>query len=220
MATETISPLTDAIPSTDATNSSSHVRSEVENPSSPFFLHHSDNPGLVLVSQLLTGDNYNSWSRAMKIALSVKNKLGFIDGSIPKPSGNNAVLLAYWTRNNDIVISWILNSVSKDISGSILYSESALEIWIELRDRFQQSNGPRIFQLRRDLINLAQDQTSVSVYFTKLKSIWEELSNFRPSCNCGKCICGGVRNLASYYQMEYTMAFLMGLNDSFAQVRA
>ncbi|KAK2655209.1 hypothetical protein Ddye_008261 [Dipteronia dyeriana] len=35
----------------------------------------------------LSGDNYASWSRAMSIALSVKNKLGFINGSISKPEG-------------------------------------------------------------------------------------------------------------------------------------
>lgn len=48
----------------------------------PFFLHQ---PliGFLLVSQPLTRDNYVSWSRAMVIALSVKNKLGFIDGTIP-----------------------------------------------------------------------------------------------------------------------------------------
>ncbi|KAL5790526.1 hypothetical protein ACOSQ2_005414 [Xanthoceras sorbifolium] len=50
-------------------------KSNLEDTSSPFFLHHSDNPGLVLVSQTLTRDNYASWSKSMLIALSVKNKL-------------------------------------------------------------------------------------------------------------------------------------------------
>ena len=63
-------------------------------------------------------------------------------------------------------------------------------------------------------MNLVQDQNSISVYFTKLKTIWEELSNYRPVCTCG-----GVKNLSSHYQMEYIMSFLMRLNDSFAQVR-
>ena len=107
-------------------------RSTMNDPESPFFLHHSDNPGLILVSRPLTGDNYNSWSRAMLIALSVKNKLGFIDGSIPKPDSSNLPLLNSWIRNNNVVISWILNSVSKEISASIIFSESASEIWLDL----------------------------------------------------------------------------------------
>ena len=63
-------------------------------------------------------------------------------------------------------------------------------------------------------MNLVQDQNSISVYFTKLKTIWEELNNYRPVCTCG-----GVKNLNSHYQMKYIMSFLMGLNYSFDQVR-
>lgn len=55
-------------------------------------LHHADNPSLTLVSQLLTGDNYASWSRPMTIALSAKSKIGFIDGSIAKPDEANSHL--------------------------------------------------------------------------------------------------------------------------------
>ena len=138
---------------------------------SPFFLHHFDSPGLVLVSQLLVGDNYPSWSRAMIIALSVKNNRGFINGSIAHPDGFDLNLLSSWIRNNNIVISWILNSISKEISASIIYSNLAFDIWLDLKDRFQQSNGPRIFQLHRELINHLQREQSVSVYFTKLKAI-------------------------------------------------
>ncbi|XP_073138563.1 uncharacterized protein [Henckelia pumila] len=156
----------------------------------------------------------------MKIALSVKNKLAFIDGSIPKPVITNQHLLNAWTRNNNIVISWLLNSVSKEISASILFAESSADIWNDLKDRFHQSNGPHIFQLRRELMNLRQDQDLVSTYFTKLKAIWDELTQFRPMCSCGKCQCHGVKNMDIFVQSEYTMAFLMGLNDSFAQVRS
>lgn len=185
---------------------------------SPYFIHHSDSPGIVLVSQLLTGDNFVSWSRAIVIALSVKNKFGFVDGSIPKPDESDLQLLASWKRNNNIVISWILNSVSKEISASIIFAESA-DIWEDLKDRFQQSNGPRIFQLRRELINHRQGQTSISVYFTKLKTIWEELNSFKPQCVCGSC-CVGIKKLESYHQMDYMLAFLMGLNEFFSQVRS
>ena len=56
-----------------------------ENSSSPYFLSNSDNPGVSLVVQHLTEENYSTWSRAVLIALDAKTKLGFIDGSIPKP---------------------------------------------------------------------------------------------------------------------------------------
>ena len=65
----------------------------IDDPISFYFLHHSDSPGLILVSQPSAGDNYSSWSRAMTIALSVTNKLGFIDGSVLKPDDDALQLL-------------------------------------------------------------------------------------------------------------------------------
>ncbi|KAL5540460.1 hypothetical protein UlMin_042555 [Ulmus minor] len=203
----------------DSKENTRSIRSAIEEPSNPYYLHHSDSPGQILVSQQLTGENYTSWSRAMLIALSVKNKLGFVDGSIAEPPGTDANLFNSWIRNNNMVISWILNSISKEISASVMFASSAREIWLDLKDRFQQKNGPRIFQLRRELMNLRQDQNSVSIYFTKLKTIWEELSNYHPNCSCGKCSCGGVKHLNEHHQMEHIMSFLMGLDDSFSQVR-
>lgn len=155
----------------------------------------------------------------MLIALSMKNKLGFEDGSIEKPEGTDSDVLSSWTRNNNVDIFWILNSVSKEISASIIYVESAHELWLDLKESFQLKYKPRIFQLKHELMSLAQDQNSVSIYFTKLKTTWEELSNYRPVCSCSKCTCGGVKNPSSYYQIEYVMSFLIGLNDSYSQVR-
>ena len=97
----------------NASKSGKSTKSAIDEPSSPYILHHSDGLRLVLVSQPLTGDNYASWSRAMLIALSVKNKVGFIDGSIKKTKGNDLILLNSWIRNNNVVISWILNSFLK-----------------------------------------------------------------------------------------------------------
>lgn len=118
--------------------------SAIDDSSSPNYLHHLDSPSLVLVSQHLTSDNYASWSRAMVIAMSVKKKLGFNNESIPKLKGNDA-LLNPWTRNNNIVISWILSSVSKEISTSLIYATSTQEIREDLKERFQHRNGPCIF---------------------------------------------------------------------------
>lgn len=61
----------------------------------------------------------------MIIELSVKNKLAFIDGTLPRPTDE---LLPVWIRNNNTGISWILNSLSKPISANILFVDSAQAI--------------------------------------------------------------------------------------------
>ena len=51
----------------------------MEDPRSPFFLHHDETLAAILVSQPLTEDNYPTWARAMKMTLNAKSKLGFVD---------------------------------------------------------------------------------------------------------------------------------------------
>jgi hypothetical protein len=57
--------------------------------SNPFFLNHGDSPGAMIVSKSLNGENYNSWKRAMMMALSVKNKLSFVNGTLGHESFNS-----------------------------------------------------------------------------------------------------------------------------------
>ena len=67
---------------TTSHSSSQCELSPMEDPRSPFFLHHGESPGAILVAQPLTEDNYPTWARAMRMALDAKSKLGFVDGSI------------------------------------------------------------------------------------------------------------------------------------------
>ncbi|CAL9225745.1 unnamed protein product [Arabidopsis halleri] len=53
----------------------------------PYYLHNSDHAGLALVSDRLeTGADFHSWRRSVRMALNVRNKLGFIDGPTPASS--------------------------------------------------------------------------------------------------------------------------------------
>ncbi|KAL0436992.1 UNVERIFIED_CONTAM: hypothetical protein Sradi_0407100 [Sesamum radiatum] len=124
----------------------------------------SDNPGMSLVSTLLDGTNFLTWSRSVKIALGAKMKLSFIDGKIQKPEESEKGY-EQWVRADCMVTSWILNSISKDIVESFLYTTTARELWVELETRFGQGNGPMVYQLKREISSIAQGTLSVSAYF-------------------------------------------------------
>jgi len=108
------------------------------NPASPFYLPQGESPGATLVSQLLTGENYNTWSRSMIMALTAKKKLAFIDGSLPQPALDAGVEYQAWVRCNNMISSWILNSVSKEIAASVIYIDTSHGIWFDLKKRFSQ----------------------------------------------------------------------------------
>lgn len=103
--------------------------------SDSMFLHPSDHPGMSLVSVPFSGSGFACWKRSMLIALSAKNKVAFVNGSCEKPA-DNSPKLRQWERCNDMVISWILNALVKDIAQSVLYNDSAKEIWSKLEQRF------------------------------------------------------------------------------------
>ena len=113
-------------------------------PNDPLFIHPFDHPGQVLVSEVFSGEDFDSWKRTFLIALSSKNKIGFIDGKVSRPAVDSP-LLPYWQRCNDLVASWILNALHKNISGSVLYCDTAQQMWNELLERFGQSNKAKLF---------------------------------------------------------------------------
>jgi hypothetical protein len=71
----------------------------------------------------------------MEMALTTKNKIYFLDGSIPKPSSTDSSFSA-WTRCNTMALSWILNSISAKIANSVIFIDSAAAMWSDLQERF------------------------------------------------------------------------------------
>ena len=162
-------------------------RTPLIEPSDPMFIHPSDYPGQLLVANAFDGENFDSWKRTFLRALSSKNKVGFVDGKIAQPAADSP-LLPYWQRCNDLVASWILNSLHKDISGSILYCNTAAEMWSELTDRFGQSNKAKLFQIKKELSAISQENSDIASYYTRAKKIWDEFSavDDMPRCTCKK----------------------------------
>ena len=149
-----------------------------ENILNPFFLHSGDHPCLSFVSHPLIGSNYNTWSRSMMMVFNAKNKIAFIDATLPQPNPDDPTA-AIWSGCNSMISSWLLNALSKEIADSLLYLDLAQAFWADLHDRFHQSKTQRIFQIKQ-LHALSQGSMDLTSYFTKLKIHWDELKIFHP----------------------------------------
>jgi hypothetical protein len=64
---------------------------EVQDPVSLYFIHPNENPSMILVTPALQDGNYHSWSTSMKMCIGMTNKNCFIDGTLKKPSLDDAV---------------------------------------------------------------------------------------------------------------------------------
>ena len=115
-----------------------------------------------------------------------------------------------------MVTSWILNSISKELVDGFIYTASARDLWQEICERFGECNGPMIYELHRKMSLISQENQSISVYFTKLKRLWDELGSVEP---LPTCTCGASRDIAEITNRNRLMQFLMGLNEAFGSVR-
>ncbi|XP_061358763.1 uncharacterized protein LOC133302960 [Gastrolobium bilobum] len=156
------------------------------------------------------------------MALLSKNKLGFVDGSIQPPPIEDHSFSA-WQRCNTIVLAWIHRSINDSIAKSILWIDKAQDAWIDLRDRFQQSDIFRVLDLQEDIYKMQQGERLVSDFFTDVKIMWDELDNLKPlpSCKCdNRCLCGGYQQMRQYRETDHVIRFLKGLNEQYSHVRS
>ncbi|KAL1331456.1 hypothetical protein AAHE18_12G186700 [Arachis hypogaea] len=151
----------------------------------PYYIHPSENPTSVLVTPVLTVNNYHSWNRFFTMAIISKNKYGFLTGSISSPLPGDP-LFSTWERCNNLVLSWLFHSLSPSITQSVLYFATASSVWTDLKERFAQSDLLRIAELQEEIYALKQGTLSVTEFYTSLKSLWEELDSSRPLpvCSC------------------------------------
>ncbi|XP_071688209.1 uncharacterized protein [Rutidosis leptorrhynchoides] len=130
--------------------------------SDPLYLHSNDITGTPITSIKLKGnENYNIWSRSMKLALSTKSKIGFINGTVVR-SKTDAVLASQWDRCNSVVLSWILGSVTEDIYCGQIFSTNATDAWNELKEIYDTIDTSIIYNLHHQINTLKQSDCSLS----------------------------------------------------------
>ncbi|CAL1380299.1 unnamed protein product [Linum trigynum] len=157
-------------------------------------------------------------------ALGSKNKLGFIDRSIPKPAAGDSMAWP-WTSCNTVVKSWILQSVDEVIGKSVRSIQSAAEVWKTLKLRYAQGDLIRIVELKEKLCTLKQGRKSLSEYHTHLVTIWEELRNYQstPPCLCtttSHSECEAIKTVKAHEETNLIVYFLRGLNENYSIPRS
>ncbi|KAL6212030.1 hypothetical protein ACLB2K_017253 [Fragaria x ananassa] len=152
----------------------------------------------------------------MDMALQIKNKIGFVNGTLIKPVKNPDELLQ-WNRCNILVKTWLLASMSAPIAKSFSHCKDARTVWLELYERFGQTNNVQLFHVENAIHDCMQGSSSVTTFFTQLKSLWDEKEAL---CNFPACVCDAGTELRSYIETQKIMKFLMGLTDEFATTRS
>ncbi|KAK9678310.1 hypothetical protein RND81_11G202800 [Saponaria officinalis] len=161
----------------------------------PLYLSNSDQPVVLLVSHQFDGTNFVSWKRDVLHALIAKNK---------KVSLTELAKLR--------------------IRETLQYASSAKELWSEICDRYGQTNSIEIYELKKDLGALVQENSSLVDYYSILKRTWESVDALDPVplCTCGAldtCTCQMLKRLVEREVNAKLIQFLMGLNGAYEGVK-
>ncbi|KAI5314748.1 hypothetical protein L3X38_043924 [Prunus dulcis] len=147
----------------------------------------SDHPGLMLVPIKLNGTNYPFWSKSMLHALTAKNKVGFVNGSVQPPSETEQPTeYALWNQCNSMILSWLAHSVEPDLAKAVVHAKTIHQVWQHFKDQFSQKNAPTIYQIQKSIASLSQSTMTVSDYYKKLKDLWDELETYQTLLTCNE----------------------------------
>lgn len=87
-----------------------------------------------------------------------------------------------WFQEDQMVISVIQNSFEASLLESYSYCEMAKELCETLRNVFgNTSNLSRVFEVKKAINDLSQQDMEFTKHFGKFKSLWAELKMLRPS---------------------------------------
>lgn len=122
------------------------------------------------LSQKLSGnDNFILWNTQVLRILWTHWLLAIIDGSLLKHSDSDAAV--HWDRLDQIVLAWILISLSLAILAQVVDKSTAREAWLTLEQIYGTSSRSRIQLLKSDLQSLQKGSRSVHDHLQAAKSL-------------------------------------------------
>jgi len=79
--------------------------------------------------------------------LSAKNKIEFFLGTHRYPAKDHPTY-ATWNRCNNMVVAWLVHFVSVPVRRRIIWIDSTVDVWNNLKTRYSQGNLSRIYDLQ------------------------------------------------------------------------
>ncbi|GKC64628.1 ribonuclease H-like domain-containing protein [Tanacetum coccineum] len=185
----------------------------------PLHLHANNSNCASIVSVKLTSvENYRIWASAMKLALQIKYKMGFVNGTCTRATYlASAPLLEQWDKCNAVVLNWILSSLSQDVYLGYVFSDNAKIVWRELQEIYNRIYGSIVFNLLQKINTFKQGGLPVFEYYHKLNSLWRESDILTKLPNC---TCVSRTELIDHGKLLKLMQFLMGLDDIYQPIRS
>lgn len=133
----------------------------------------------------LDESNYLLWKFHIETAIRGYGLQEYVYGTLiipPRFSTDNEEKLVnnkdYITheRQDSLISSWLLSSVSANLMPQLVGCKTAHEIWHTIEQTFSSQSAARIMQYKRQLQSLRKDSASMRDYLSKAKTICDQLA--------------------------------------------
>ncbi|WZZ27561.1 hypothetical protein YC2023_010962 [Brassica napus] len=143
------------------------------------------------VAVTFKGSNYLVWSRMVRTTVGSKGLWKHLkDGEAPQlitqgedsEEVSNETAVEKWQREDMLVMSVLHASLEPAILEAYSYCESAKELWDTLKKVYgNASNLHRVFEVKKAINGLVQDDMEFTKHLGRFRSLWSELEMLRPS---------------------------------------
>ena len=195
--------------------SASEITSPTINNPSPVQIT-SENSTLPITGHKLNGNNYLQWSQSVMMFICGKGKDDYITGAIQPPREDDPKYKS-WKSENNMVMSWLINSMTNEVGEDFMFYKTAKEIWDEAKISYSdKDNASEVYEIKSFLHDLRQGDLTVTQYFNALTKRWQQLDVFEKiEWSCSE----DAVKYRKIVEKERIYKFLLGLNKDLDEVR-
>ena len=164
----------------------------------------------------LNGNNYLQWSHFVMMFICGKGTDDYLNGVAAKPNKTDEKFKV-WNAENNMVMSWLINSMTNDIGENFLLYGIAKEIWDAAKETYSNNeNTSELFEVESVLHDFRQGELMVTQYFNTLNRYWQQLDLFEEhNWSCP----GDEIRYRQIIEQKIIYKFLIGLNKNLDEVR-
>ena len=147
------------------------------------------NKVLAVPVTLKGGGNYLLWSRLVKTVIGSKGLWGHVTDGVPKPvaidGGSTEIVVAdqeKWAQEDLKVLAVLQGSLEASILEAYSYCKTPKALWETLQKVYGNiSNLSRVFEVKRAINTLMQEEEEFTKHLGKFRALWSELEMLRPN---------------------------------------
>ncbi|RVW53455.1 hypothetical protein CK203_083782 [Vitis vinifera] len=122
-----------------------------------------------------------------------------------------------WKIENNMIMSWLINSMNNDIGENFLLFGTAKDIWDAAKETYSSSeNTSELFQVESALHDFRQGKQTVTQYYNTLTRYWQHLDLFET--HSWKCS-DDAATYRKIVEQKRLFKFFLGLNRELDDVR-